>query len=174
MSNGPESADTDAVDAALNAAADDAAKLKADLQSAEERVLRAQAEIENVRKRVQRDKEDALKYAAMPLVRDLLNVVDNLDRALSAAQQTADAGGLQEGVKMVAAQLQQVLKQHHCTPIATTGVEFDPNLHQAIAQEPSAEFAAGKVTRAAQVGYLLHDRVVRPAQVFVSTGAPTV
>jgi ATP-binding cassette subfamily F protein uup len=78
--------------------------------------------------------------------------------------------GLLEGVKMVAAQFEAVLKQHGCTPIETVGQPFDPNQHQAIAQEPSNEYPAGTVTRAAQIGYKLHDRVVRPAQVFVSTG----
>jgi molecular chaperone GrpE len=71
---------------------------------------------------------------------------------------------------MVSAQLDAVLKQHGCRQIETVGTPFDPNQHQAIAQEPSAEHPAGAVTRATQVGYKLHDRVIRPAQVFVSTG----
>jgi molecular chaperone GrpE len=77
---------------------------------------------------------------------------------------------LLEGVKMVAAQFEAVLQQHGCTPIETVGTPFDPNQHQAIAQEPSDQHPAGTVTRCAQIGYKLHDRVVRPAQVFVSTG----
>jgi molecular chaperone GrpE len=71
---------------------------------------------------------------------------------------------------MVATQIDAVLKQHGCLPIETVGTPFDPNQHQAIAQEPSTEHPAGTVTRATQVGYKLHDRVIRPAQVFVSTG----
>jgi molecular chaperone GrpE len=157
-----------AVDAAFSG--DD--NWRAEVQAAEDRALRAQAELENYRKRIRREMEEDRKYAALPLVRDLLSVVDNLERAIAAAENSTSAAGLLEGVKMVAVQFEYVLKQHQCAKIATVGVPFDPNLHQAIAQEASTEHAAGIVTRTAQVGYSLHDRVVRPAQVFVSTGAP--
>ena len=80
------------------------------------------------------------------------------------------SGACSTACKLVATQLEAVLKQHQCVPIETVGTPFDPNLHQAIAQEPSDEHPAGTVTRAAQAGYKLHDRVIRPAQVFVSTG----
>ncbi len=162
-----------AIDAAFHAEEDQISALQAEVKSADERVLRAQAELENYRKRVRREMEDDRKYAALPLVRDLLPVLDNLERAIDAASAKADQGaGLLEGVKLVKGQLENVLSQHHCIRIATVGTTFDPNLHQAIAQEPSAEHSAGTVTRAAQAGYSLHDRVVRPAQVMVSTGAP--
>ena len=149
------------------------ADLEAQLQEANERALRTQAELENYRKRTQREMADEAKYAEMRIVRDLLPVVDNLQRAIEASQaKSASEGsaGLLEGVKLVAAQLEAVLKQHHCVPIEAVGQPFDPNLHQAIAQEPSNQYPAGAVTRSAQVGYKLHDRVIRPAQVFVSTG----
>lgn len=163
-------------DDANSAAAFDAAlggndNWKAEVQAAEDRALRAQAELENYRKRAQREMLEERKYAALDLIRDLLPVVDNLDRAIAASAQSQNAAGLLEGVKLVAHQMEQVLTRHHCTRIATTGTGFDPNLHQAIAQEASAEHASGIVTREVQVGYSLHDRVVRPAQVFVSTGA---
>ncbi len=144
--------------------------LEANLREANERILRGQAELENYRKRMRREMEDDRRYAALPLVQDLLSVVDNVHRAIEAATKSQDAAGLLEGVKMVASQFENVLKNHHCQPIETVGHAFDPNFHQAIAQEPSAEHAAGTVTRSAQAGYKLHDRVVRPAQVFVSTG----
>jgi molecular chaperone GrpE len=158
---------------AVDALADDQAiqKLEADLHEAGERLLRSQAELENYRKRARRELEEERRYALMPLVRDLLPIVDNLERAIAAAQQTNDAAGLLEGVKMVDSQFTATLAQHHCVKIETVGTTFDPHLHQAIAQEPSAEHAAGTITRSAQVGYTLHDRVARPAQVFVSTGA---
>jgi molecular chaperone GrpE len=146
------------------------AELEAQVRDSTERALRAQAELENYRKRMQRELADERRYALVPLVRDLLAVVDNLQRAIEAAQQAPDATGLLEGVKLVATQFEGVLKQHGCLPIETVGAAFDPHQHQAIAQESSAEHAAGTVTRAAQVGYKLHDRVIRPAQVFVSTG----
>ena len=79
-----------------------------------------------------------------------------------------------DGIKLVANQLEVVLKQHQCVRIEDVGSPFDPNQHQAIAQEPSDEYRAGTITRATQVGYKLHDRVIRPAQVFVSTGPSSV
>jgi molecular chaperone GrpE len=135
-------------------------------------VLRVQAELENYRKRVRREMEDERRFAIVPLVKDLLHVVDNLERAIEAANASPDNQGLLDGVKMVASELEGVLAQHHCQRIADVGQAFDPNQHQAIAQEPSEQFPPGAVTRAAQAGYKLYDRVIRPAQVFVSTGAP--
>ena len=144
-------------------------KLQQDLSEANEKILRGQAELENYRKRVRREMEEERRYALLPFAKDLLTVVDNLERALAAAQ--GDNSGLLEGVKMVSSQLQGVLNQHQCVRIETVGTPFDPNIHQAIAQEASNEFPAGTVSREAQSGYKLFDRVVRPAQVFVSTGA---
>jgi molecular chaperone GrpE len=167
--NTQESID-DQVFAADNPA--DVVKLQQDLAEANERALRVQAELENYRKRTRREMEEERRYALLPFARDLLSVVDNLERALAAAQ--GDNGGLLEGVKMVSAQLQNVLNHHQCVRIETVGKPFDPNVHQAIAQEASSEYPAGTVSREAQSGYKLFDRVVRPAQVFVSTGAEKV
>lgn len=171
-------------DEALAAASADLriAELEAQLKEAGERALRTQAELENYRKRAQRELADERRYAVVPLVRELLPVMDNLQRAIDAtltrrasegaAATTSDTGlsGLLEGVKLVAAQLEGILKQNGCVRIETVGVLFDPHQHEALAQEPSNEHPAGTVTRATQVGYKLHDRVIRPAQVFVSTG----
>jgi molecular chaperone GrpE len=142
------------------------------LDAARERELRAHAELDNYRKRVFRQLEEERKYAAMPLVRDVLAVVDNLDRAIQAAEENHDAASLLDGVKMVAEQLATVLAQHNCTPIESKGQVFDPHLHEAIAQLPSQEYQEGTVVEEACVGYQLHDRVVRPSQVFVSAGPP--
>jgi molecular chaperone GrpE len=159
-------------DQALESAANDLriAELEAQVREAAERALRGQAELENYRKRAQRELADERKYAISPLVHDLLAVVDNLQRAIEAAQKTSGDTGLVDGVKMVAAQFEGVLKQYGCQRIATVGEPFDPNQHQALAQEPSQQYPAGTVSREMQVGYKLHDRVIRPAQVFVSTG----
>jgi len=161
------------------------AELEQQLREANDRALRSHAELENYRKRSQRELAEERRYAVVPLVRDLLNVVDNLERAIEAAYAGAqakpgsdkslpgeDVSSLLSGVQMVASQLEGVLKQHQCVRIDTVGTPFDPNLHQAIAQEPSEQYAAGTITRATQAGYKLHDRVIRPAQVFVSTGSP--
>jgi molecular chaperone GrpE len=144
-------------------------QLEADLKKAQDESLRQTAEFENFRKRKQREMEEERRYAIQPFARDLLTVVDNLERAIEASA-AADANSLRDGVKLVSAQLQNVLAQHNCVRIAGVGAQFDPNFHQAIAQEASNEHAAGVVSREAQVGYKLYDRVVRPAQVFVSTG----
>jgi len=146
-------------------------KLQQDLSEANEKILRGQAELENYRKRVRREMEDERRYALLPFAKDLLSVVDNLERAIAAGQEGSE---LLDGVKMVSAQLQSVLSQHQCVRIDTVGQPFDPNFHQAIAQEASSEHPAGTVTREAQSGYKLFDRVIRPAQVFVSTGADQV
>jgi molecular chaperone GrpE len=156
------------------------AELEQQLRDANDRALRSNAELENYRKRSQRELVEERRYAVVPLVRDLLPVVDNLERAIEAAQArsgsegnapaVADVASLLEGLRMVATQLEGVLKQHECVRIETVGTPFDPNYHQALAQEPSEEHPAGTVTRAVQAGYKLHDRVIRPAQVFVSTG----
>lgn len=150
--------------------------LEQQLAEAQRNVLLAQAEMENFRKRMQRDADQALKYANLPLVRDLLDVIDNLNRATeSAKNDTAGSESSQaliSGVAMVSQQFAGVLAKYGCKPIETAGKQFDPNVHQAISQMPSAEVAAGMVAQEVAVGYMLHDRVVRPSCVIVSTGAP--
>lgn len=146
------------------------ADLEQQVREANDRALRSHAELENFRKRSQRELIEERRYAIVPFAKDLLAVVDNLERAIEAAQKSPDASGLLEGVKMVSTQLDTILKQHDCVRIETVGATFDPNFHQAIGQEPSHEHPAGTVSRAFQSGYKLHDRVIRPATVFVSTG----
>ncbi|HRX81558.1 MAG: nucleotide exchange factor GrpE [Planctomycetaceae bacterium] len=146
--------------------------LQEQLKQANDRVLRAQAELENFRKRARRDLEEQRQYANLPLVSDLIPAFDNLDRAVEAAEQNENATGLLEGVKMVAVQIHSILQQYNCRRVPAVGGEFDPNVHEAIAQEPSEDVPAGNITREVRVGYQLHDRVIRPSQVMVSTGSP--
>jgi len=153
-----------------DAAAQELVGLRAELEQANGRALRAQAELENFRKRSRREVDEQLRYASLPVISDLLPALDNLDRAVAAAEGHDNSASLLEGVKMVAAQLMAILDKHHCRPIEAVGSPFDPHLHEALAQEPSAELPAGYVTRLARAGYKLHDRVIRPAQVLVSTG----
>jgi molecular chaperone GrpE len=147
-------------------------QLEAELAAANDRAIRAHAELENFRKRVYREMEEERKYACLPLFRGLLPVMDNLQRAIESAQQNHDAQGLLEGVQLVTQQLEAVLQQHHCTRIDAKGKLFDPHLHEAIAQLPSQDFSAGIVIDVTLPGYVLHDRVVRASQVLVSAGAP--
>jgi molecular chaperone GrpE len=142
------------------------------LQQAEDRALRAQAELENFRKRARRELEEERRYAHLPIVNDLLPVLDNLNRAIHAADASEGVTGLLDGVKMVGAQLAGILEKHQLQRIKDLGEPFDPNLHEAIGQEPSVEFEAGTICRVTRAGYRLHDRVVRPSQVMISTGPP--
>ena len=149
-----------------------ASDLQSQLQEANERVLRSQAELENSRKRMRREMDEQRRFAVFPLLSDLLPVVDNLGRAVESAKEKPDAVSLLEGVEMVAAQLAAILEQHNCQKIVSAGAPFDPNLHEAIGQQPSPECPAGHIAHVALDGYCLHDRVVRPSQVLISTGAP--
>jgi molecular chaperone GrpE len=155
---------------AAAAAEERIAELEANLEEERQHALRNQAELENYRKRMQREMAEERRYAVAPLVRDLLAVLDNLERSIEAAEKTGGSEGLLAGVRMVVDQFGHVLAQYQCTRIDAVGQPFDPNFHEAVAQEPSDEHPAGTVTRQMQVGYKLHDRVIRPAQVFVSTG----
>ncbi|HEY4759518.1 MAG TPA: nucleotide exchange factor GrpE [Thermoguttaceae bacterium] len=146
-------------------------QLRIDLEQASQRALRCQAELDNYRKRATRETEERLRYANLSLMRDLLPVLDNIQRAIEASEKSTDGSGLLEGVKMVAQQLQGVLERHHCLKIEALNTPFDPNLHQAILQQSSEEHPANTVIQVIQDGYLLHDRVVRPGQVIVSANS---
>ena len=167
-----EIADDQEFQAQLEAAEPDSPEKRA-LQ-AEREVLMIRAEMENFRKRMQRDSEQQLKYANMGLMRDLLEVVDNLQRAVGATS-NADSGesaqALVDGVGMVSQQLSDVLAKHGCNAVEALGKPFDPNFHEAISQLPSDEFEKGVVMNEVGVGYVLHDRVVRPSHVVVSNGS---
>jgi molecular chaperone GrpE len=147
-------------------------KQQMELADAKKRTQLAQADLENYRKRIEREQQQERKYASMRLLRDLLPVLDNMQRAIEAAEQTEESASLLEGFKLVAQQLETMLAQHNCEPIVAVGEPFDPNLHEAVSQMPSEEYPAGTVMLETAVGYLLHDRVVRPSQVIVSTGSP--
>lgn len=144
--------------------------LSDELQSANERALRAQAELENFRKRMRREIDEERRYFALPLVTELVPLLDNLDLAINSGEKNAGAVEIVQGIKMVYSQFMNVLERNHCRRLGAVGEAFDPNQHQAIAQEPSDQYPAGTVTRVARHGYQLHDRVVRPAEVLVSVG----
>ena len=145
--------------------------LETELATEKDRVLRLQAEMQNLRNRTAREIHDERRYGALALLRDLLPVVDNIDRAIEAAEKQEDNASLLEGFKLVRQQLMGVLEQHQCKPIEALGEPFDPQVHEAILKQPSAEHAADHVMMVTQQGYQLHDRVVRPSQVIVSSGS---
>jgi molecular chaperone GrpE len=127
------------------------------------------ADYENARKRLARDAEVQKKYASEALVRDLLTPFDNLDRALDAAKQAGEAGPLVAGVSATASQFLVVLARYGVTRIEVgPGTVFDPNLHEAVSQLPTKDHERGQVVRVLQQGFMLHDRVLRPAAVIVA------
>jgi molecular chaperone GrpE len=165
---GPRPDDEQTVDFAYTGG--DIGALEAELAAERDRNLRLRAELENVRSRSSREIAENLKYASLPLVRDLLPVVDNIDRALESGAKAGETGPLVEGVKLVRQQLLAILGQHQVQEIPAQGEMFDPQFHAAILQQPSADVPANHVTMVTQPGYKLHDRVVRPSQVIVSSG----
>jgi molecular chaperone GrpE len=129
---------------------------------------RTRAEFENYQKRNQREREQERQYMAGQFLLEMLPVLDNIERATLAAQQAGEQGPLVQGVGMVRQQFLDMLKRHGVTRIEAEGQPFDASRHQAIAQMESADQPANTVVQVAQQGYVLHDRVLRPAGVVVS------
>jgi len=122
-----------------------------------------------VRRRGQRELEDVRRYAVAEFARDLLSLADNLDRAVASARQAGiGTGPLVEGVELTQRQFLQVMEKHGIRPIEAEGQKLDPNLHQAMLQIESAEAEPGTVVQQMQIGYVIHDRLLRPAMVAVA------
>jgi len=143
----------------------EAAKLK-DL------ALRARADLDNFRKRSLREKEDAIRYANNGLLEKLLPVIDNFELGLDAARNATDATSVLQGMSMVQRQLQDFIRSQGLEEVPAGGEVFDPNKHDAVSQEFSAEVPEGQVIRQVRKGYKLKDRLIRAASVIVSKGAP--
>ncbi len=146
------------------------AEIAAQLAAARDRELRLLAELDNTRKRAEREIAEERRYANLPLMRDLLPVLDNVFRAIEAGEKSPGAEPIVQGMRLVAEQLENVLRRHHCVRIEAQGAAFDPHQHEAIAQMASNETPAQHVSAVALQGFRLHDRVVRPSQVVVSSG----
>lgn len=171
-----EKARAQAEEQAAEQVLDDLDILRSKLQEAEQKrdeylylAQRTRADFENYQKRMKRDQAEERRFAQLPLAADLLSALDNLDRATTAAQQAGEKGPLVQGVAMVHTQLLDVLRRHGITPIEAQGKPFDPNHHQAVLQQPSKEHPPMTVVQVLERGYLIHDRVLRPACVVVST-----
>lgn len=137
-------------------------------------LLRALAELENFRKRTNREREEERRYAALPLIRDVLPAIDNLKRGLDAGRESESGGNaVLQGVQMVLKQFEEILGRHGVQPIPALGEPFDPNFHEALQQVPTADYPPLTVIRELEQGYKLHDRVIRPSKVIVSS-APSV
>lgn len=142
------------------------------LAEAREKMIRMQADFDNFRKRLAREKEDSIRYANEGLLESLLPVVDNFELGLAAAETATDARTIAQGMQMVRAQLQRFLGECGVEEINAVGVAFDPHVHEAIAQEPSADKPEGTILSQRRKGYKLRDRLLRPAAVVVAQ-APT-
>ena len=150
------------------------AAVEAELAETKDRLLRALAETENVRRRLQRERDDAQKYAASSFAKDLLSPVDNLRRALDAMpeSETTDprARSLRDGVAATERELLAAFERHGLKRIDPKGERFDHNFHQAIFEAERPDVPSGTVVEVLQPGYVLHDRLLRPAMVGVAKG----
>jgi molecular chaperone GrpE len=172
----------DAAKSAATALADRVAELESEAVTLKEDRLRALAEAENARRRAQKDREEASRYGAAGLARDILSVADNLSRALAAMPADAKAesealGKLAEGVEMVERELAQSLAKHNVAVFGAPGDVFDHNSFQAVFEVETTDVPPGAVSQVLQRGYMLHDRLLRPAMVGVAKppagGTPT-
>ncbi|HAS84144.1 MAG TPA: nucleotide exchange factor GrpE [Verrucomicrobia bacterium] len=161
----------DAGDAAASPAASPESGSQAPT-SADERLLRLQADFDNFRKRVLREKEDLYRRANEDIMEALFPVMDHLELALSHARDAGSNDSIVQGFRMVGEQLSSTMTKFGLTPITTDGVAFDPNVHEAILQMPSAEIPENHVVSRTRAGYMLGNRVLRAAQVVISSGAP--
>ncbi len=147
-------------------------ELQEEIRSLKEDKIRVLAEMENLRKRFDREKIDSIKYGSVNFARDILSPGDNLDRALSAINQEEDhpqsIKNLIEGLKMVQKELSTVLEKNGISKINATNKKFDPNLHQAMMEIERDDIDEGIVVQEIQTGYMMHDRLLRPAMVGVS------
>jgi molecular chaperone GrpE len=143
-------------------------ELRRELAEKNDRLLRALAETDNVRRRAQRDRDESIKYAAESLLRDLIPVLDNLDRGLDAARTAGDSGRIVDGIELVRREFLKVLERHGVSRYSALGQRFDPNQHEAIARVVSVEQEPDTVVGETVPGYSLRGRVLRPAQVAVA------
>jgi molecular chaperone GrpE len=156
--------------------APDAAALAKEVADHKDKLLRALADMENLRRRTDREVADARAYGISSLARDMVGVADNLRRALEAAGEPAAAEGpakdLRDGVELIERDLLKVLERHGIKRFDPQGAKFDPNFHQAMFEVPDDSIAAGLVAQVVQPGYMIGERVLRPALVGVSKESP--
>ena len=166
---GDESAGNEPAPAATGeAATDEAARLAHERDQLQDRLLRTTAEFDNYRKRVERERREMADRAAEHVLLDLLPIVDDLERALAADALGEGAEAYRRGVELIHKQITDLLARRGVTPIEALGADFDPNLHQAVSSEPADGQRDGEVIAVLRTGYLLNDRLLRPAMVKVA------
>ncbi len=140
-----------------------------DAENWKDKFLRAKAELVNFQRRAERERGDAIRYAVVPFARALLPILDDLERVIESGRTHPDnAQAILEGVQLSLANLLKALRDMHVVPIEAEGAHFDPHVHEAMMEQPSDEHPERVVLQVLQKGYLLHDRVLRPAKVIVS------
>jgi len=144
------------------------AALTAQVAELKDRLLRAQADWDNSRKRILREKDEAVRYAGEAFLEKLLPVLDNFESGMQAAKSATDIKAIAQGFEMVLAQLQQVLREAGVEPVEAVGHQFDPHRHEALGHHESEEHPEGQVLTQMRKGYKLKDRLLRPASVFVA------
>ena len=164
----PEASRTDVQTASSSQDEDEG--LQADLDRFRDLALRTQADFENYKKRAAREKEEAMRYANSALLERLIPIVDNFELGLDAARGESENSPVFSGMSMVLKQLMDFLTERGVQPIDAIGQKFDPNLHEAIAHEPSNEAPDGVIVRQTRRGYRMKDRLLRPSSVVVSSG----
>jgi molecular chaperone GrpE len=167
----PTRSDEPTSDAVQTEGDDPMAGLQADLDRFRDLALRTQADFENYKKRCAREKEEAIKYANSSLLERLLAIIDNFELGLAAAKNQGENSPIYSGMVLVQKQLNDLLAENGLQPIEAEGNRFDPNVHEAIAHEPSNHVPEGTVLRQPRRGYRFRDRLLRPARVVVSSGA---
>lgn len=141
--------------------------LRKDIDELKDRYLRSAAEMENTRKRLEREKADYFQFAQSDLIKDLLGVLDNLERACKTGGESPENKCFQEGLDLILKQFLDLLRKRGVTPIEPTSNKFDPTIHQAILTEEKEGLAEAEIGEILQKGYRLHDRLLRPALVKV-------
>ncbi len=149
---------------------DEASALQRELAELKDRNLRLMAEMRNVQTRLQRDKEESLRYAEADFARELLVILDDLERTLDSGRDASDVAPLREGVRIVLEHFESLLRKRGIERIEATGAAFDPELHEALLRAPSDSVPAGHVVQELARGYRMHSRVLRHARVSVSSG----
>jgi molecular chaperone GrpE len=155
---------------AASAIEEQLAAAKKEAAAAQDRYLRAVADMENFRKRTVREKDELRQYGAAKLLEDIIPILDNLGLGLAAAKQQTEVKALVDGVGMVLGQLKGTLERHGLKEVAAEGAAFDPHAHECISHQPSADVPAEKVMQVVRAGYTLNGRLLRPASVIVSSG----
>jgi molecular chaperone GrpE len=169
---GAESQDTGGGDEAFSELVKKLDEATAEVTEHKERYLRTVADLENYRKRSLREKEEARRQANFGLVEDLLPVLDNFKLGLKSAEQHEGGAAFAEGFRMILTQMEAALKQNGLEEINPRKAVFDPNFHEAVAHIPHDEIEDGHIVEVQRIGYKLHERLLRPAAVIISSGTP--